>query len=221
MRHLLQKGAALVLALLCLSVQGLAAAEETAAETVTSEVVVATEEAAEETAASEEETTRYMFNYGIDAFDARFKEIYDTMNNSYSMGLEPDIENAYEYHLPNNVYAKVLVHDEKIEFVLLFLSAEYAENQSYLWQSAAIMAAAVGDIPANQWAILLVKATNLTLDTETVDQHWYVAGNTIMICQSDPDDTLLYAILEREEYARSEDSDVTEIDSLQESGTEE
>lgn len=172
--------------LLCLLPLGFAAAEETA---------------------DEEEPTRYLFDCDMDTFNERFQAIFKAMNNTYEMAEEPNIENAYEYHLPANVYAKVLTHEGKIEYILLFLNRENSENQQWLWQFGAIMAASVGDMPASVWAELLMLATNLQLDTDTAHMACFVGGNLMMICQSDPDNDLLFVLLEREENERNEPMD--------------
>lgn len=153
------------------------------------------------------EEIRYTFNCGVVDFDERFAAIFDSLGETYTMGEEPNIEGAMEYHLPANVYAKVLPYEGNIEYVLLFLPLEHGENQSFLWQYAAFMAAAVGDIPAGTWAVLLLEATNLKLNTQEPEMAAFVAGNLLMICQTDPDENMLYVILEREEYEPQETMD--------------
>jgi len=160
--------------------------------------------------AAAEETqpdVRYTFGIGIEDFDTRFQSIFEALDSTYTMGEEPNIEGAYEYHLPNNVYAKALTYEGDIEYVLVFLSMDYSEDQGALWQYAAFMAAVVGDIPASTWAVLLLEATNLTLDTAKADLCAFGAGNLIMICQADPEQNMLYAVLERQEYELNETMD--------------
>jgi len=196
----MQKALALLLMAACLLAQGLAAAEETTPEEITPEEIT-TEEI------TQDETARYVFDCDIDTFNERFQRIFNAMDNTYEMGEEPNIENAYEYHLPANVYAKVLTYEGKIEYILLFLSTDYSENQAYLWQFGAIMAASVGDMPASTWAEILMMASRLELDTQEASITGYVGGDLMMICQTDPDASLLYVILEREEYERNEPMD--------------
>jgi hypothetical protein len=156
---------------------------------------------------AETEQPRYTFGYGNEAFDQRLQAIFEALGSAYEMGEEPNIEGAYEYHFPNNVYAKTLSYEGKIEYVLLFLPMENSADQGALWQYAAYMAAAVGDISAADWAQLVLKASALTLDTAGTDLWYFVAGNTIMICQADPEAEILYVIIEREEYERDEPMD--------------
>jgi hypothetical protein len=160
--------------------------------------------AAEETQA---EDARYTFGIGIEDFDARLQKIFSALESTYTMGEEPNIQGAYEYHLPNNVYAKALTYDGEIEYVLVFLNMEHSQDQSALWQYAAFMASVVGDMPASTWAVLLLEATNLTLETGEADSCAFGAGNLIMICQTDPEQNLLYAVLERQEYELNETMD--------------
>jgi hypothetical protein len=160
--------------------------------------------AAEETQA---EDVRYTFGIGIEDFNAQIQKIFSALESTYTMGEEPNIEGAYEYHLPNDVYAKALTYNGEIEYVLLFLNMENSENQGALWQYAAFMASAVGDMPASAWAVLLLEATNLTLVTEEADSCAFGVGNLIMICQTDPEQNLLYAVLERQEYELNETMD--------------
>jgi hypothetical protein len=188
MKQTMRRIAALLLGLCWLAALGTAAADEAAADGAQEEV-------------------RYTFNCGIQDFDERFTAIFDSLDETYTMGEEPNIEGAFEYHLPADVYAKALVYEGNIEYVLLFLNMEHSGNQSFLWQYGAFMAAAVGDIPASTWAVLLLKATNLKLDTQEPDLTAYVAGNLIMICQTDPDENMLYVVLEREEYEPQEPMD--------------
>ena len=147
---------------------------------------------------------RYTFGCSAGEFDRRFRAIFDALDAEYEMGEEPNIGGAYEYHLPSGVYAKVLTYEGQVETIVLFLQSENGENQGFLWQYAAFMAAAAGDIPADAWAVLLLEASKLRLDPEAEGSQVYVAGNLGMICWSDPEKGLLYAILEREEYGRTE-----------------
>ncbi|MBN1776860.1 MAG: hypothetical protein JW811_01950 [Clostridiales bacterium] len=160
--------------------------------------------------ASAEETQEepcYVFDCTIEEFDDSLQAIFDAMGASYTMGEEPNIPGAYEYHLPYNVYAKTLTYEGNIEYVLVFLPMEYSADQGALWQYAALMAACVGDIPAGNWAVLLMEATYLTLDTQEADLLAFALGNVMMICETDPEGGFLYAIIEREEYERNEPMD--------------
>ena len=157
-----------------------------------------------EDAAQEE---RYTFGIGIEDFDTRLQSIFEALDSSYTVGEEPNIEGAYEYHLPNNVYAKVLTYEGEIEYVLVMLNMQHAQDQGALWQYAAFMASVVGDVPASTWAVLLLEATGLTLDTQEQDQRAYAAGNLMMICQTDPEQELLFVVLERQEYEMNETMD--------------
>ena len=171
---------ALVLALLCLTLQQPAAR-----------------------AAETEEPLK--FDCGIELFDARFKEMFDAMHSSYVMAEEPNIPGAYEYHLPENVYAKVLLANEQIECLIVMLKTENSDGQMLLWQYAAIMAAAVGDIPANTWLVLYIKATELTIRADAEDSCCFVAGNVRMTCAHDADGEVLYVTIEREENTGGEE----------------
>jgi hypothetical protein len=166
-----------------------------------------TEQEVQPDALAEPEEARYTFEYGIEAFDRRLQAIFEALGASYEMGEEPNIQGAYEYHFPHNVYAKTLLYEEKIEYVILFLPMENSADQGALWQYAAYMAAAAGDISAADWAQLLLKASSLTLDTVETDLWFFAAGNTIVICQTDPEAEILYVIIEREEYERDEPMD--------------
>jgi hypothetical protein len=188
MKQAMRRIAALLLGLCCLAALGTAAADDAAAD-------------------GAQEAVRYTFNCGIQDFDKRFAAIFDSLDETYAMGEEPNIEGAFEYHLPADVYAKVLIYEGNIEYVLLFLDMEHSGNQGFLWQYGAFMAAAVGDIPAGTWAVLLLEASNLKLEPQEPDLTAYAAGNLIMICQTDPIKNMLYVILEREEYEPQEPMD--------------
>lgn len=208
MRRWLRNGFTLLLALALTAAFGITAAADTAAaEGTATDVTAADGTDSSGAAADSAEAIRYTFDCGVIGFDERFAAIFDALGETYAMGEEPNIEGAMEYHLPANVYAKVLPYEGNVENVLLFLPLEYAENQSFLWQYAAFMAAAVGDIPAGTWAVLLLEATNLKLDTEEPELTAFTAGNLLMICQTDPDENMLYAILERKEYEPQEPMD--------------
>lgn len=153
------------------------------------------------------EDIRYTFEIGAGDFDTQMHKIFAALESTYTMGEAPNIQGAYEYHLPNNVYAKVLTYEGNIEYVLVFLNREYGEDQEALWQYAAFMASIVGDMPASTWAVLLLEAAKLRLDTAAADSCAFGAGNLIMICQTDPEQNLLYAVLERQENERNETMD--------------
>ncbi len=182
--------------------------KEPAAETTAApDALLAPDALPDSDALTEPEEIRYTFAYGNEAFDKRLQAIFDALGSSYVMGEEPNIEGAFEYHFPGNVYAKTLSYEGKIEYVLVFLPMENSAGQSALWQYAAYMAAAAGDISAADWAQLLLKASTLTLNAEETGVWYLGAGNTMMICQADAEAELLYVIIERQEYVEDEPMD--------------
>lgn len=160
-------------------------------------------------AACEEQGETVRYAVGIDTLDARLKAMLDAAGTAFERSEDPDNPGVYELRFQTEAYAKVRTVDGEVSEILVLTQPGASYEQSLLWQDAALLAAAVGDIPADQWLVLCLEATKVTLSDTQADQRALTAGDTTVLCHSDPGRKLFYASVQRTENVSEETADLT------------